>query len=199
MQALALCSPLRDALDGREHAARADDDVTPPRLAPQGAGVDRTRETESNARGYLKYDYFSTAKSFGYSNATFERDRLKGLNLGSALGVGRGYQFLEGSPTSLSLEGGLTCVNEDFRDAADNRFPGLRWGRGSLCCEPCRRAVIQFFNESATRNYDALYSSWGCAGCGPGVRLECAADWGGSLRALPAPGSYLQSRGEALI
>jgi len=96
-----------------------------------GAEFNRTedegKETVNNALGYLKYDHFLSEKWFLYSNALFEKDKFKDLNLRTALGAGAGYQFLETPLTNLSLEAGLTYVNEDFDLAEDKDYPAGRW------------------------------------------------------------------------
>ena len=88
---------------------------------------DEGKETVNNALGYIKYDHFLSEKWFLYSNALFEKDQFKDLNLRTALGVGAGYQFLETPLTNLSLVAGLTYVNEDFDLAADEAYPAGRW------------------------------------------------------------------------
>ncbi|RRQ21487.1 DUF481 domain-containing protein [Thiohalobacter thiocyanaticus] len=96
-----------------------------------GATFNRTTdsgtETESNATGYGKYDHFVSEKWYNYANALFTRDELKDLKLRTTLGLGSGYQFFESEPLNLSLEGGLTYVNEDFYDKEDESYPAGRW------------------------------------------------------------------------
>ncbi len=76
---------------------------------------------------YSKYDHFLTEKRYLYTNASFIRDRFKDLNLRSVLGGGLGHQFVESKRKNLSLEGGLTYVNQDFISAADESFIAARW------------------------------------------------------------------------
>jgi len=85
-------------------------------------------KTEDRALGYMKYDHFFTKKWYGYANATGEKDEFKDLDLRTSLGVGAGYQFIESERTNLSLEGGLSYVNEDYIIAEDNSFAAARWG-----------------------------------------------------------------------
>ncbi|WJW75249.1 DUF481 domain-containing protein [Thiohalobacter sp. IOR34] len=89
--------------------------------------AERGTETESNATGYAKYDHFLNSHWYVYSNALFARDRFKDLKLRTSLGLGSGYQFIESKPTNLSLEGGLTYLNEDFYTARDESYPSARW------------------------------------------------------------------------
>lgn len=84
-------------------------------------------KTAENMFGYMKYDHFFTKKLYGYANATAEKNEFKDLNLRSALGLGLGYQFIETKQTNLSLEAGLSYVNEDFIVAVDQDYGAGRW------------------------------------------------------------------------
>jgi putative salt-induced outer membrane protein YdiY len=85
-------------------------------------------KTEDKTLGYMKYDHFFTKKWYAYANASAERDEFKDLDLRYTLGVGAGYQFIESERTSLSLEGGVSYVNENYIIADDNGFAAGRWG-----------------------------------------------------------------------
>lgn len=89
---------------------------------------DNDVKTADNAMGYIKYDHFLTKQWYLYANATGQQDDFQDLNLRATLGVGAGYQFLETERTNLSLEGGVSYVNEDFETAPDNSFAAGRWG-----------------------------------------------------------------------
>lgn len=84
-------------------------------------------ETESNSRGYMKYDHFISRKWYAYSNADFERDKFKDIRMRTTVGVGSGYQFLETPRTTLSVEAGATYVNTDFELQEDESYPAARW------------------------------------------------------------------------
>lgn len=90
-------------------------------------GEDTGNESTNNAIVYSKYDHFFTKKWYGYANTTFETDKFQDLKLRSSLGGGMGYQFLENERTQLSLEGGVSYVNEDFISTASNSFAAGRW------------------------------------------------------------------------
>jgi len=96
-----------------------------------GAEINRVEDdgeqTVNNSIGYIKYDHFVTNKWFLYSNALFEKDRFKDLNLLTALGMGAGYQILESQSINLSGEAGLTYINKDFDNAPDEGYPAGRW------------------------------------------------------------------------
>ena len=85
-------------------------------------------KTADNVFTYIKYDQFITKKLYFYANATGEKDAFKDLDLRSSLGLGAGYQFIETDLTNLSLEGGISYVNEDFIIAEDIGYKAARWG-----------------------------------------------------------------------
>jgi putative salt-induced outer membrane protein YdiY len=89
---------------------------------------DNDVKTADNAMGYIKYDHFLSKQWYLYANATGQQDEFQDLNLRATLGVGAGYQFFESERTNLSLEGGLSYVNEDFDTAPDNSYAAGRWG-----------------------------------------------------------------------
>ncbi|MFC1494746.1 YdiY family protein [Thermodesulfobacteriota bacterium] len=88
---------------------------------------DSGNRTENNSLAYLKYDHFLSEKWFLYSNAQFEKDEFKELDLRSLIGIGSGYQFIESPITNLSLETGLNYVNEDYETALDKSYSSGRW------------------------------------------------------------------------
>jgi len=84
--------------------------------------------TADSVAGYMKYDHFLTEKWFIYANATGEKDEFKDLELRTTVGIGSGYQFLETESTNLSLEAGLSYVNDDYIEAKDTAYSAGRWG-----------------------------------------------------------------------
>lgn len=82
--------------------------------------------TTSNWRMNMKYDHFLRDKTYLYATSLLEKDSLANLNLRTSLGFGAGRQIFEEKRRNLSLEGGLSYVNEDFDAAADQSFPSLR-------------------------------------------------------------------------
>ena len=83
--------------------------------------------TANSALGYLKYDHFLNEKWYFYTNALFEMDEFQDLNLRSTVGAGVGHQFFETPLTNLSLEAGLSYVNEDYDEADDDNYSAGRW------------------------------------------------------------------------
>lgn len=84
--------------------------------------------TADSILGYIKYDHFIQKKLYLYANATVEKDEFKDLNLRTSAGLGAGYQFLETEYTNLSIEAGVSYVNEDFIVSDDNDYAAGRWG-----------------------------------------------------------------------
>jgi len=87
-------------------------------------------DNEVNAReagGSVKYDFFATEKFYLYANALFLYNPFKDLDLRSTIGGGVGYQFWEDEIKKLGVELGISYVDENFRVAEDNSYPGGRW------------------------------------------------------------------------
>ncbi|MFM7783265.1 MAG: YdiY family protein [Gammaproteobacteria bacterium] len=84
-------------------------------------------ETARNNRAYFKYDHFLTDKWYAYANTDVQEDKFKDLNLRTTLGVGSGYQYFDTKEKSLSLEGGLTYVDNDYDLAEDDNYAAGRW------------------------------------------------------------------------
>lgn len=86
------------------------------------------RKTADNRLFYMSYDHFLTQKWFFYTNASFERDDFKDLNLRTTVGAGSGYQFFESEQKNLSLRGGLAYVNTDYSvGVQDDDYTAGRW------------------------------------------------------------------------
>jgi putative salt-induced outer membrane protein YdiY len=97
-------------------------------------GAEANREEESDEKTadnwllYMSYDHFLTQKWFFYTNADFEQDKFKDLNLRTTVGAGSGYQFFESERKNLSVRGGPAYVNEDYTvDGEDNDYAAGRW------------------------------------------------------------------------
>jgi len=82
--------------------------------------------TTSNWRLAMKYDHFFKDKRYFYTVGQFESDAQADLNLRTSLGLGAGWQVFEEARRNLSLETGLSMVNEDYEIAPDQSFPSLR-------------------------------------------------------------------------
>jgi len=74
-----------------------------------------------------KYDRFFSDVWYGYLGASFEKDKFKDLDLRSIFSTGAGYQFYDRDDLKLSLEGGASYTDENFRKGSDDRYAGLGW------------------------------------------------------------------------
>ncbi len=97
-----------------------------------GGEVNREEESDEKTADnwwlYMSYDHFLTQQWFFYTNASFEQDDFKDLNLRTTVGAGSGYQFFESASKNLSARAGLAYVNSDYRvDDQDNDYMAGRW------------------------------------------------------------------------
>ena len=84
--------------------------------------------TVRNHYGYLKYDYFFTKNFYGYLGMDLLSDTFRDLKLRIAVGPGVGYQVWDDPIKSLSVEAGLSYVNETHKVGADKDFLTARLG-----------------------------------------------------------------------
>lgn len=89
----------------------------------------KENNVETENRSYLgfKYDHFISKKHYIYGTTAFRKDRFKDLKLKSTIGFGYGRQVWESPEKNLSVEGGLSLVNDDFINAADDSYAAGRW------------------------------------------------------------------------
>jgi putative salt-induced outer membrane protein YdiY len=102
-------------------------------------------ETARNNRGYFKYDHFLSEKWYAYANTDFEEDKYKDLNLRTTIGGGSGYQFMDSPQQSLSLEGGITYLNNDYIAGEDDGYAAGRWALRYM--QMLFDGKTQFFHE----------------------------------------------------
>lgn len=88
---------------------------------------DSSGDIEDRKSAYFKYDHFLSTKRYVYGNTTFNKDKFKDQKLKSTIGVGYGHQFFESATRNLSLEAGVTLVNDDFIVATDENYTAGRW------------------------------------------------------------------------
>lgn len=85
---------------------------------------------EVTAEDYLagvKYDYFLTKRFFSYIQGLYEKDNVAGLDRRLTSGGGLGYQIIDTPRHQLSLEAGISHINE-HNDGAPNRdYEAGRW------------------------------------------------------------------------
>jgi putative salt-induced outer membrane protein YdiY len=85
------------------------------------------RNTEDNAMGHLKHDYFLTRELYWYLKGMAERDEFKEISLRTTLGPGFGYQFFEGERMNLSVETGPSYVYTNYDHGGKDDSLSGRW------------------------------------------------------------------------
>jgi putative salt-induced outer membrane protein YdiY len=88
---------------------------------------DDHRNSEDNANGYSKYDYFLTEKLYLFLNGMAEMDKFRDINLRTTVGPGVGYIVFEGELMNLSVEAGPSYVRTDYDQANDEDSVSGRW------------------------------------------------------------------------
>jgi len=88
---------------------------------------DNSVDTEDKSSAWLKYDHFTSKKSYVYGNTSFARDKFKDQKLKSTIGLGYGIQFHESDERNFLIEGGLNYVNDDYFIAMDDDYAAGRW------------------------------------------------------------------------
>lgn len=86
--------------------------------------------TNSRQQASLRYDRFLSDDTFAFGLSRFERDDRRRLNLRSNFGGGLGWKIIRSGRTTLSLLGGLTFVNEQFRLQPGDPIPRNPSGEG---------------------------------------------------------------------
>lgn len=85
---------------------------------------------EVTAEDYLagaKYDYFLTKRLFSYIQGLYEKDNVAELDRRLTSGVGLGYQFIDTPRHQLSVEAGISHVNEHNGEAPNRDYEAARW------------------------------------------------------------------------
>jgi len=72
-------------------------------------------------------DFGVRRRWYGTLFNSYENDELADLKLRVTAGAGVGYRFFTQRPTLLRISLGPAYVNEDYSDALDRTFLGLRW------------------------------------------------------------------------
>lgn len=79
-----------------------------------------SNEAEANANTRLKYDRFVSERLYVFGGSSLEHDRLKSLRLRATIGAGAGFQGIETSTTTLSVESSLDRIRTDYFRGPDN-------------------------------------------------------------------------------
>lgn len=88
---------------------------------------DTGRVSARDASGSVKYDFFALEKLYTYVNSLLEYNSFQDLNLRATMGGGLGYQFFESDRETLAFELGVSYVNVDYKNAADDAYAAGRW------------------------------------------------------------------------
>ena len=80
-------------------------------------------ESESAHSLSTRLDYYLTPRAFVFTLDGLERDDREFLNLRTSAGGGMGWQIADTAVTQLSLLGGMTFINERYRENVEQ--PGL--------------------------------------------------------------------------
>jgi len=91
--------------------------------------VDETSKTktEENTTVVAKYDRFLSDGNYWGVNLSLETDEFADLDLRSYVGPYYGRQLFDKPIVKLSVEAGLSYVDERFITAEDQDYPGANW------------------------------------------------------------------------
>jgi putative salt-induced outer membrane protein YdiY len=91
-----------------------------------GASFNRGREhdveTAHNWTTSFRYDRFVTRRLFIDGNTILSADRLRDLDLRTAVGTGLGYQVVDRRRLQITMDGGVGYVRERSRVGPDDRY-----------------------------------------------------------------------------
>lgn len=95
-------------------------------------------QNDTDVEGLEKYqlDYnlrwIFAEKWFAAANSAMVREEVRNLDLGITLGLGLGYLFFDTEKTALSLQGGISSLQEDFIDIDLSEGQDDHFGAGRL-------------------------------------------------------------------
>jgi putative salt-induced outer membrane protein YdiY len=84
--------------------------------------------TARNHYGFLKYDYFFTKRFYGFLSTELLSDTFRDLKLRLAVGPGVGYQVWDDPIKFLSVDAGVSYINESRTSGKDEDFLSARIG-----------------------------------------------------------------------
>ena len=87
---------------------------------------DAGRDTARNWSASGRYDRFLSDRMYVNGSALFTNDDFRELDLRTAFGVALGYEAIDTALATLSAEGGIGWVNEDFATAPDDSYTAVR-------------------------------------------------------------------------
>lgn len=103
-------------------------------FAQSGKGKDNKKKTEDRIDLGAQEDHFWTSKLYSYVNGRFERDGINDLEYRYRIGLGLGYQWLEGQvfestgKWSFNQEVGGTYIKEKYEHIKDDDRFTFRYG-----------------------------------------------------------------------
>ncbi|SDJ80981.1 DUF481 domain-containing protein [Microbulbifer yueqingensis] len=76
------------------------------------------QEVDSLEKYHLGYDlrWIFSEKWFAAANTAADKEEARNLDLGTTVGLGLGYMFFETEKTALSIQGGVSRLQEEFID-----------------------------------------------------------------------------------
>lgn len=83
--------------------------------------------TLSNTRASVKFDRFISERQFWYTQMGAYRDTFKDIRLQTTAGLGLGYQFKPVNNKKISIEGGISYVDEQHIFERDRDYSAFRW------------------------------------------------------------------------
>ena len=151
-------------------------------FAQNGTNRDNKKKTEDRIELSAQDDYFWATKVYSYINGKYERDGINDLQYRYRLGVGMGYQWLDGQTFestgkwSFNQEVGLTYIKEKYEHASDDDRCAFRYAH-HLAWTPRWVDKLSF-----THNLEYLpdVSDWAPPG-------RCSARSSGTTTRSPAP------------
>ena len=86
------------------------------------------KDTKDERMIAYQSDRFVTDRWFFAGNGSWEENKFKDISSKWIVGAGAGYQFFETDLLTLSTQGGVSYVDEEFNTADEPRdYPALRW------------------------------------------------------------------------
>ena len=133
-------------------------------FAQNGTDRDNKEKTEDRIDLGSQFDHFWATKVYSYVNGKYERDGINDLQYRYRLGVGMGYQWLDGQTFestgkwSFNQEMGLTYIKEKYEHASDDDRCAFRYAHHAAWT-PCWTWVDKL---SFTHNLEYLpdVSDW---------------------------------------
>ena len=120
-----------------------------------GTSTTDNKRTTDEWEAEAKHDHFWLPKVYTYEGLLWERDTIKGLDARYTLGLGAGYQWLDGTvheatgKWSLGQEVGANWVKEEWKDNDDEKadgFAAVRYAHHLLYAPKWFEGVSVFHN-----------------------------------------------------